>query len=183
MTNVTAYSKKIHKEKVTLTYLLSIVFILVMADISLELFEGMPLEELAYALMLESSILIVVFFATNFVWKKFAIEKENCALIEKDLIQVQELANSWERKSKQYVQEFQGFILHNFSEWGLTKSEREIAHFILKGSSSKEIAAHRFTSERTIRNQCRPIYEKSKLNGKNEFSAFFLDELLSDFSV
>jgi len=59
-----------------------------------------------------------------------------------------------------------------------TPAEREIALFILKGLSAKEIADLRDTSERTIRQQAQAIYSKANLSGRAALSAFFLEDLL-----
>ena len=61
-----------------------------------------------------------------------------------------------------------------FKDWTLSKSEAEVAEALLEGMSLKEIASKRFTSEKTIRNQCRNIYAKSGTTGRHELAAYFL---------
>lgn len=172
-----------YKEKLILTYLLSIIFLLIVLDITLDFMGGLPMKDMALDLLLEGSILIVVLYTANYVWKKFQVEKENKESVEIDLKHTKELASKWEKKSQHFVREFQAFVTTQFKDWNLSKSEKEIAILMLNGKSSKEISAHRFTSERTIRNQCRAIYEKSGLSGKSELSAFFLNELIGDYSL
>ena len=180
MANVT---NNYYKEKLTLTYLLTAIFLLIVADITFDFLEGLPMKDMVYDLMLEGTILFLVLITAKFVWKKFTFEKETKESIERDLELTKELATQWERKSNHFIREFQAFVLTQFENWKLSKSEREIAIHILQGKSSKDIAAHRFTSERTIRNQCRSIYEKTNMSGKSEFSAYFLNELIQDFPV
>ncbi|MGH8595878.1 MAG: LuxR C-terminal-related transcriptional regulator, partial [Gammaproteobacteria bacterium] len=60
-----------------------------------------------------------------------------------------------------------------------TEAEREVALLLLKGLSSKEIAAVRGVSERTVREQSRAIYSKAGLTGRAALSAFFLEDLLA----
>ncbi len=62
--------------------------------------------------------------------------------------------------------------------WKLTNAEKEIGILILKGMSFKEIAEIRSTSERTVRQQTLEIYKKSGVDGRAQFSAFFLEDLL-----
>lgn len=50
---------------------------------------------------------------------------------------------------------------------------------LLKGLSTKEIAAVRASSERTVREQARSIYSKGGLTGRSALSAFFLEDLLA----
>ena len=180
MPNVTRSN---YKEKLTLTYLLIFIFLLIVVDITFDFLGGTPMKDMAFDLILEGSILLLVLFTTNYVWKKFTIELETKETIEKDLEQTKILATKWENKSRDFVKEFQAFVTTQFDAWSLSKSEKEIAVLVLNGKSSKEISSHRFTSERTIRNQCRSIYEKSGLAGKSELSAYFLSELIGDYEL
>ena len=66
-----------------------------------------------------------------------------------------------------------------FSQWGLSAAEREVALLLLKGLSSKEIATVRATSERTVREQARAIYAKAGLPGRAALAAYFLEDLLA----
>jgi DNA-binding CsgD family transcriptional regulator len=59
------------------------------------------------------------------------------------------------------------------------RAERDVALILLKGLSSKEIAAVRSTSERTVREQARCIYAKTNLRGRAGLSAYFLEDLLA----
>lgn len=69
-------------------------------------------------------------------------------------------------------------IQHQFDEWGLTQTEKEVAMLLLKGLSFKEIAAVRDTLEKTVRQQASSIYRKSGLGGRHAFSAWFIEDLL-----
>jgi DNA-binding CsgD family transcriptional regulator len=69
-------------------------------------------------------------------------------------------------------------IDERFRAWGLTPVEGEIALLLLKGRSHKEIAYTTSRSERTVRQHAVSIYQKSKLGGRAELAAFFLDGLL-----
>lgn len=167
----------------TLTHLLTLIFLLIITNTCIDLTETLTLQEMALRFFVKGLTLAITLYTAHFVWKKFTIEKKSKESIAQDLERAKQLAKKWEHKSTHYVEEFQSFVSSQFDSWGLSKSEREIALLILKGKASKDIAAHRFTSERTIRNQCRSIYEKSQLGGKNEFCAFFLSELIHDFSL
>jgi DNA-binding NarL/FixJ family response regulator len=56
-----------------------------------------------------------------------------------------------------------------FIVWGLSKSETEVAWFILKGFNSKEIARYRILSDKTVRKQLPSFYNKSGLKGTQVF--------------
>ena len=90
----------------------------------------------------------------------------------------QKESEQWRSQSKAYLAGLSVMIDQQLSAWGLSPSEREVAFFLLKGMSLKEIAVLRNTTEKTARVQSTAIYAKSGLNGRSELSAFFLEDLL-----
>ncbi|MCO5112986.1 MAG: LuxR C-terminal-related transcriptional regulator [Bdellovibrionaceae bacterium] len=86
--------------------------------------------------------------------------------------------HSLQGQVKTYKEEFRGEVERTFRSWGLTKSESDVAGFLLKGLSLKEIADLRSSNERTVRAQCGSIYKKSKLNGRSQLSSYFLDDMI-----
>lgn len=73
----------------------------------------------------------------------------------------------------------QPYIQDQFTEWGLTKTEGEIGLLLLKGLSLREISNIRGTSETTVRQQALVLYKKASVDGRHQFAALFLEELLS----
>jgi DNA-binding CsgD family transcriptional regulator len=67
-----------------------------------------------------------------------------------------------------------------FERWHLTPAEREVALLLLKGHGHKQIAALTGRSERTARQHAGAVYEKSRLGGRAELAAFFLNDLELD---
>lgn len=67
---------------------------------------------------------------------------------------------------------------NQFNSWHLTEVEKEIGYLLLKGFSLKEIANYRKTAEITVRQQSARIYEKARLAGRIELSAFFMEDFL-----
>lgn len=85
---------------------------------------------------------------------------------------------SWRREVQAHVDGLGVAIEKQLRAWGLTNAEREVALLMLKGFSHKEIGALRDTSEATVRQQATSTYEKSGLNGRAAFCAYFLEDLL-----
>lgn len=85
----------------------------------------------------------------------------------------------WRTESRALLNGLGQAIEQQFSRWSLTDAEREVALLLLKGLSTKEIAAVRGASERTVREQARSIYAKAGLTGRAALSAFFLEDLLA----
>ncbi|MDG0817788.1 helix-turn-helix transcriptional regulator [Bdellovibrio svalbardensis] len=76
-------------------------------------------------------------------------------------------------------QGLQPYIQDQFKQWGLTKTEGEIGLLLLKGLSLREISTIRGTSETTVRQQALVLYKKSSVEGRHQFAALFLEDLLS----
>ena len=85
---------------------------------------------------------------------------------------------SWRREVQSHVDGLGAAIEKQLRAWSVTSAEREVGLLMLKGFSHKEIGALRGTSEATVRQQARSIYEKSGLGGRAAFCAFFLEDLL-----
>ena len=75
---------------------------------------------------------------------------------------------------------FSEVIKLQFEQWNLTKGEQQVAFLLLKGLSLKEISVVRNTKEATVRQQASSIYSKSLLDGRHEFSAWFIKDLFMD---
>lgn len=85
----------------------------------------------------------------------------------------------WRSESRGLLEGLGKAIDAQFTRWSLTDAEREVALLLLKGLSTKEIAAVRAGSERTVREHARAIYAKAGLSGRAALSAFFLEDLLA----
>ena len=84
----------------------------------------------------------------------------------------------WRSQARSYVEGLAVAIETQFESWTMTDAEREVGLLMLKGFSHKEIAALRGTTEATVRQQARAIYQKAGLPGRAAFSAYFLEDLL-----
>jgi DNA-binding NarL/FixJ family response regulator len=90
---------------------------------------------------------------------------------------------SWRSEARPHLNGLGEAINLQFLSWNLTEAEKEVALLLLKGLSSKEIAAVRASSERTVREQARCVYLKSGLSGRVSLSAFFLEDLLLPIGI
>lgn len=71
-------------------------------------------------------------------------------------------------------------VIHDqFELWQLTQSEQNVAMLLLKGLSFKEISAVRETKEKTVRQQASTIYNKSGVEGRHDFAAWFLEDFIT----
>jgi DNA-binding CsgD family transcriptional regulator len=65
-----------------------------------------------------------------------------------------------------------------FAEWGLTRSERDVAWFTIKGLTIAEIARMRETSEGTVKAQSNAIYRKAGVSGRTQLLSLFIEDLM-----
>ncbi len=85
----------------------------------------------------------------------------------------------WRNEARAHLNGLGHAIEAQFSRWSLTGAEREVALLLLKGLTTREVAAVRSVSERTVREQARSVYAKAGLSGRSALSAFFLEDLLA----
>ncbi|TGL93513.1 LuxR family transcriptional regulator [Leptospira barantonii] len=77
-------------------------------------------------------------------------------------------------------EKFWNGVEKQFEHWKYTRSEIEVAVYLLRGLSNQQIAGIRDTSLRTVEVQASSIYQKSGTRGKLDFIAYFIAPLLPD---
>jgi DNA-binding NarL/FixJ family response regulator len=90
-----------------------------------------------------------------------------------------EEGRTWRAQSRRFAEGMARAIDAQFSAWGLTSAEADVAGLLLKGASLREIAQLRRTSEATIRQQAQNVYRKSGLGSRSELAAYFLEDLFA----
>ncbi|GMV10872.1 MAG: hypothetical protein AMXMBFR55_26060 [Gemmatimonadota bacterium] len=86
--------------------------------------------------------------------------------------------DAWRRSAESVLAGLGQAIDRQFTAWGLTPTEREVALLLLKGYGHKQVAAQTGRSERTVRQHAVSVYQKSGLAGRAELAAFFLQDLM-----
>ena len=128
--------------------------------------------------VLEKAILAIAVVATAYVaLETREISRERLVLI-KDLARVRSESDTWRNASRVHIEGLGRAIAEQFKSWRLSESEAEIALFMLKGLTFKEIANLRGSEETTVRQQAASVYRKSGLASRSELGAFFLEDLL-----
>ncbi|MBP0483056.1 helix-turn-helix transcriptional regulator [Sagittula salina] len=74
---------------------------------------------------------------------------------------------------------FHEIVTQRFSDWGLTPSEQDVAHFTLKGLAIPEIATLRGSAEGTVKAHLGGIYRKAGVKGRGAFLALFIEDLMA----
>ena len=76
--------------------------------------------------------------------------------------------------------EFFSVMDDRFNDWSLTKSEREVALFALRGMGNAEIASLREKSEATIKSQLNSIFRKAQVSNRAELMSEFVELLIEE---
>ena len=83
-----------------------------------------------------------------------------------------------EGRLRQVSGDFAALLEERFVAWGLTRSERDVAWFTIKGLSIAEIARLRGTSEGTVKAHSNAIYRKAGVSGRTQLLSLFIDDLM-----
>jgi DNA-binding CsgD family transcriptional regulator len=144
-------------------------------DIIVDYQDGLPLSHLWHEFLLFCLSFFSLLWQTYVLYTKYQ-QLEN---LKKELVITKVEYQAWREKSKHSAQEIRRMIDEQFESWGLTQSERDVALLLIKGFTMIEIAKIRETKEKTVRQQATSIYKKAQLSGRQELSAFFLEDILS----
>jgi len=131
-----------------------------------------------FHIFLELFIFIFSLIGLFYLYNIYLTETQAKEDIKNELIQSKNKLSNISERIKAGKSEFRKLINWQFDDWCLSESEKEIGLLLLKGLSFDEIATIRNTSSKTVRKQATSIYSKTKLNNRNEFSAWFLEDLL-----
>ncbi|HRI19065.1 MAG TPA: helix-turn-helix transcriptional regulator [Burkholderiaceae bacterium] len=153
---------------------LVVLFVLIGSDVIEDAGQGVEWGHM----LLEISIEVVILIGIATLWRRMLAMRSQTVHLERDLARAHEETQRWREEAHTYLQGLGQAIDRQFERWNLTAAEREIGLLLLKGLSHKEIANIRKTNEQTVRQQSLSLYRKSGLSGRNDLSAFFLEDLL-----
>ncbi len=158
---------------ILVTVLLGIIFF-VSYDVWSDYKSGSPLSHMA----VETVIVILASIGTIFVLSQNSALRKEVQTTQYELEELKEQSIQWKTENQNLIQGLSLAIDRQMQDWGFTPSEKEVALLLLKGLSFKEIGTIRDSTEKTVRHHAQKIYEKSKLAGRAELSAFFLEDIL-----
>jgi DNA-binding CsgD family transcriptional regulator len=77
----------------------------------------------------------------------------------------------------------QTYVEAQFVEWGLSKTECDVALLVVKGFSNAEIASYRGTTESTVKSQVSSIFRKSGLTSRQQLVSLVVEDLFEAITV
>lgn len=69
-------------------------------------------------------------------------------------------------------------VAAQFDEWRLTRSEADVANFVVKGYSTPEIAEFRGSAEATVKSHLNAIYRKAGVRNRSELLSQLMDTVM-----
>ena len=161
-------------QEITVILVLAIVGIANLSDLVIDLSHGSSASHLIVEMVVIAMSLSVI------LWLIMHLRSQNRALEQiKREIALEKKRKAQSGEAGQEARDKLGEIIRRqFQHWQLTSSEQEVALFLLKGLSFKEIAGVRETHEKTVRQQASAIYKKAGVNGRHAFSAWFIEDFL-----
>lgn len=146
-----------------------------LADIALDSPEELRPTHLAF----EIGLLICSLSVGIWLWQSWRKSEKQLRVSEESLRQSQDLHEQWRQRVALLTEGFNLAVQAQLRDWQLTPSESEVAKYLLRGFSHKDIARFSKRSERTVRQHSVAVYKKANLAGRAELSAFFLEGLLT----
>lgn len=154
--------------------LLAIIFTLIAADMASDYGAGLSPGHL----LAELSVMLLCVAGAGLLWRELRDAQAQVVQLRRDVEVVHREALEWRSQARDVVRGLATAMEGQFDRWHLTAAEREIALELLRGMSHRAIAQRRHTSERTVREQARAVYQKASLPGRSALAGFFLDDLL-----
>lgn len=154
---------------------LSLFIVFFLIDIATNLQEGVPTAHVWHEALLCSVAVVSLAWQIQVIFRK----NRHIKLLGNELLETKKSWQEWKDKTHSSAVQIRQQIDQQFGLWELSHSEKDVALLLIKGLSMKEIAEIRETQEKTVRQQATVIYRKAGLSGRQELSAFFLEDILS----
>lgn len=167
----------------TLIGVFSVIAVLVVLDVLADISEGTTAAHVA----VEAGIgLVALFGVGTLTWRVVGVARaarRQAAELGDSLESSRQAAIEWRSEAQGLLQGLGAQIDNQFVKWNLTPAEKEVALFLLKGFSHRDVARLRQVSEATARQQARSIYRKAGIAGRHDLAGFFLEDLVLPPSV
>lgn len=170
-------------EKATFCLLIFAVIFLVGYDLSADFSSNQPLTHIVLDFCFGVGAVVGLLVVWRLVGQLRCVHMRQILQAENNVTSALTEAAHWKFEAKAIQKGIAEEIERQLAAWALTPTEKEVAFFLLKGLSLKEISTIRGTAERTVRHHTLAIYQKAGVTGRAELSAFFLEEFLDRQAV
>ena len=128
---------------------------------------------------IEITFIIFAVVSSSWMWHVY---KKNNKLLQNSENRVMELTaqrQEYLQKHENLIRGMKEAITNQLKTWGLSAAEIEITLLLMRGYSHKQIAGQLEKSEKTVRNQSLAVYKKTGMTGRNDLTAFFIEDIFS----
>lgn len=169
-----------NKELLIALFFLITSSLLTVIDVIADLSEGTSIQHVT----LEVGVIVIGIAGSLLIIRRLVFRlRSEIKRNQEDIEALRSQSAKWKTEAQSLLKGLAIQIDHQFTAWGFTAAEKEVALLLIKGLSSKEIAKVRKTQEKTVRLQSSAVYKKSGVSGRAELAAFFLEDLLLPQSV
>lgn len=141
-----------------------------------------PEKIFSFHILVELVLIVSSLLAALILFRRIRLSQRELDAVRQELGHENAEARAWRRRAEHFIRGLADEMDGQFDMWHLTPTEKEIALFLVKGFSTKEIAHLTDRSERTVRQHAIAVYGKAGLGGRAQLAAFFLEDLLSPTS-
>lgn len=142
---------------------------------ALDLFLDQPTTWRSWHVIYELTLIGAGAAGATWLWRRWHEAATEGDALRRSLAERQAESEAWRASAEQALRGMGEAIDRQFTTWGLTPAERQVAFQLLKGKSHKEIAAATDRSERTVRQHAAAAYAKAGLDGRATLAAYFLE--------
>lgn len=161
-----------------LRVLLVMVLLMVSGGGTADLVLDRPRRFLSPHMLFEAAMVIAALAAVTALWLGWWRAERSAAGLRRALDARREERDLWRARARGALEGLAAAIDQQFTAWGLTAAEREVALLLLKGYSHKQIAQATGRGERTARQHAASVYQKAGLAGRAELAGYFLEDLV-----
>lgn len=156
--------------------MLTVIMVLNGLDVLTDISLGIPL----WHILEETVIVLISGIGAAYLFFDIRRRSRKLENLSDNLLEADRKIRNLAEEIKVARKNYSEVIQLQFNDWKLTAGEQQVALLLLKGLSFKEIAAARNTKDKTVRQQASSIYAKTELEGRHEFSAWFMEDFLTD---
>ncbi len=129
-------------------------------------------------IVIELLMMVAALVGAAYYWKRFRTAQRLERTLKRDLEKARADTAHWHEEERELLVNLKQAVNRQFTRWDFSPTDREIAYYLLKGLSMKEIARLRDSTDRSVKQQAYVLYHKAGLGGRAELSAYFLGGLL-----
>ncbi len=165
----------VHSEQ-TIAWLAAMAGISLLALVSDILADVLGIQTFLHFVLEVVMVLMLALLLFTLLWLLHGLRQEK-AMVQQQLAIKRDEAKHWQQQAADALANLSTNISTQFDAWSLSPAERDVAWWLIRGLSFKEIGQKRGGNEKTARQQASQVYRKSGCANRAVLSGFFLGEL------